>query len=80
MHLGVDQEGLIYASVVTEDHEQDPTQGPDLLGRVKQEIQRFVGDGIYDQDPVYEAVKKHSPRAIIIVPPRKGKLPSGAPS
>ena len=70
-HLGAVAHGLIYASVVTEDHEQDPSQVPDLLGQVKPEIQLFVGDGIYDQDPVYETVKKHSPGAIIIVPPRK---------
>ena len=77
MHLGVDQAGWIRASAVTEDHEQDPSQVPDLLGRVKQEIQRFVGDGIYDQDPVFEAVKRHSPGAIIIVPPRKDAAVSG---
>ncbi len=29
---------------------------PDLLDQVDREINRFVGDGIYDREPVYEAV------------------------
>ena len=50
------------ATKVTEGHEQDPSQVPDLLDQVDREINRFVGDGIYDQEPVYEAVAQHSPR------------------
>ncbi len=34
-----------------------------LLAQVDREIDRFVGDGIYDQEAVYEAVDHHSPRA-----------------
>jgi len=30
-----------------------------------------MGDGIYDQEAVYEAVGQHSPGAEVIVPPRK---------
>ena len=71
LHLGVDQEGWIHASAVTEDREQDPEQVPDLLGQVARDILTFVGDGIYDQGPVYDAVKRHSPGATIIVPLRK---------
>ena len=71
LHLGVDQEGWIRASAATQDHEQDPSQVPDLLDQVKEEIRRFVGDGIYDQDPVYEAVMRHSAGAIMTIPPRK---------
>jgi hypothetical protein len=32
---------------------------------------RFIGDGMYDQAPVYAAVARHSPGARVIVPPRK---------
>ena len=49
---------------------QDPSQVPDLLDQFDKEIDRFVGDGIYDQDPVYEAVERHSPGATLVVPPR----------
>ena len=78
LHLGVDSQGWIHAFEVTEDHEQDPSQVPYLLDQVEREIRRFVGDGIYDQDPVYEAVKRHSPGAFIIVPPRKDAAASSS--
>ena len=76
LHLGVDDNGMILASKVTEDHKQDPCQVPALLSQVKGEIKRFVGDGLYDQDPVYEAVKRHSPGAVIVIPPRNGAAAS----
>ena len=71
LHIGVNETGCILASKVTEGHEQDPSLLPDLLDEVDREIDRFVGDGIYDQEPVYEAVAHHSPGATVIVPPRK---------
>ena len=59
------------ASKVTEGSEQDPSQVPDLLNQVDREIDCFVGDGIYDREPVYEAVQQHSLGASMVVPPRK---------
>jgi hypothetical protein len=59
------------ASKVTEGCEQDPSQVPDLLDQIDREIECFVGDGIYDREPVYEAVQKHSSKASMVVPPRK---------
>jgi len=59
------------ASKVTDGHEQDPSQVPNLLTKVDREIDQFVGDGIYDQEAVYEAVDFYSPGAKVIVPPRK---------
>ena len=76
LHLGVDGEGWIHASKITDDHEQDPCQVPDLLDQVEREINSFVGDGIYDRDSVYEAVMRHSPLATLIVPPRKDAVVS----
>jgi hypothetical protein len=40
-------------------------------GSGDREIDRFVGDGIYDREPVYEAVQQHSSDATMVVPPRK---------
>jgi len=71
LHLGVDENGRILASKVTNGHEQDPSQVPSLLAQVNWVIDRFVGDGIYDQEAVYEAVGHHSPGAEVIVLPRK---------
>ena len=71
LHLGVDDEGCILASCVTDGHEQDPSQVPELLSQIDDEIGRFVADGIYDQEPVRTAVEDHSPGARVIIPPRK---------
>jgi hypothetical protein len=43
LHLGVDENG----------HEHDSSQVPRLLAQVDREIDRFVGDRIYDQEVVY---------------------------
>jgi hypothetical protein len=71
LHIGVDDQGDIIASTVTDGHEQDPSQVPALLSQVEREIARFIGDGIYDKDPVYAAVMDHSAGARVIIPPRK---------
>jgi hypothetical protein len=71
LHIGVDDQGQIIASTVSESNEQDPSQVPELLDQIEGEIDRFVADGIYDQQPVYAAVEDHSPGAQVIIPPRK---------
>jgi hypothetical protein len=71
LHIGVDAQGRIVASTVTASHEQDPSQVPALLSQVEHRIDRFIGDGIFDQAPVYTAVEHHSPGARVIIPPRK---------
>lgn len=62
LHIGVDDQGQIVASTVSESNEQDPSQVPELLDQIEGEIDRFVADRIYDQQPVYAAVEDHSPR------------------
>ena len=71
LHIGIDEQGEIVASTVSESHEQDPSQVSGLLEQIEGEIDRFVADGIYDQQPVYVAVEDHSPGAQVIIPPRK---------
>jgi Transposase DDE domain len=72
LHIGVDAQGHIVASTVTESHEQDPSHVPELLSQIERAIERFIGDGMYDdKDPVYAAVAQHSPGARVIIPPRK---------
>ncbi len=71
LHIGVDDQGWIIASTITDDHDQDPSQVPALLAQVDRELERFIGDGMYDQAPVYAAVEGHSPGARVIIPPRK---------
>jgi hypothetical protein len=71
LHIGVDTQGQIVASTVTESHEQDPSQVPALLSQIAHHIDRFIGDSIFDQAPVYKAIEHHSPGARVIIPPRK---------
>ena len=71
LHLGVDKNGWILASKVTDGHEHDPSQVPNLLIQLDREIDRFVGDSIYEQEAVYKAVDHHSPEAEVIIPPKK---------
>jgi transposase len=70
-HIGVDARGRIVASTVTESHAQDPSQVSALISQVKRDMARFIGDGIYDQAPVYAAVETQSPGARVIIPPRQ---------
>ena len=69
--IGVDSQGWIIASTVTDSHDQEPSHVPSLLAQVDRDIKRFIGDGIYDQEPVHAAVERHSPGAKVIMPPRK---------
>jgi hypothetical protein len=41
------------------------------LSQVDLRVDRFIGDGIFDQAPVYTAAENHSPGARVIIPPRK---------
>jgi hypothetical protein len=71
LHINVDDQGWISACAMTDSHEQDPSQVPVLLAQVDWEFDRFIGDGIYDQEPVYTTVEAHFPGASEIIPPRK---------
>jgi hypothetical protein len=44
------------------------------VAQVNQELDRFVADGMYDQEPVYAAVAQHSPTCWITISPRKNAV------
>jgi hypothetical protein len=76
LHIGVDAQGQILASTVTENHVPDPSHVPELLTQIARELERFIGDGMYDKEPVYTAVANHPPGARMIIPPRKDAVRS----
>ena len=39
-------------------------------------VASFAGDGAYDREDVYDAVAERHPEAAVVVPPRKGAVPS----
>jgi hypothetical protein len=80
LHIGVNAQGRIVDSTVTESHEQDPSQVPELLSQVDGVLDRFIGDGIFDQAPIYSAIENHSPGARIIITPRKDAVLSASAS
>jgi Transposase DDE domain len=71
LHMGVDKQGWIVASCVTESPEHDPSQVPALLAQVDLPIARFLGDGIFAHAPVYAAGEDPSPGARVSIPPRQ---------
>ena len=79
LHIGVDGEGFIVASVLSASGAGDAAQVPDLLDQVNEEIECFTGDGAYDTRGVYEAVVGHQDDPVkIVIPPRKGAATSEA--
>jgi len=77
-HIGVDDEGWIRTSLVTDGHTQDPRVVPELLEPLDVELKRFVADGIYDSSTVYRAIAEHQPGVPVdvVVPPRRNAVPS----
>ena len=54
----------------------DGCQVGQLLDQVTGPIASFTGDGAYDREDVQEAVAHRHPEAAVIVPPRRGAVPS----
>ena len=70
LHLAVNPDTHeIEAETLTENSCDDASQVDDLLDQATGKIDRFYGDGAYDQRKTYETLEKHHIRAII--PPRR---------
>ncbi len=72
LHLGVDAEGFVVASELTESGVDDASVGVAIIQRMGAVIDRFTADGAYDTRAVYEALL--ADRLLgptIVIPPRK---------
>lgn len=69
LHLAVDEKHQIIACELTTNSEGDPTTVPDLLSQFEHEFDKFLADGAYDSEKVYQTIKNKQPQAEIIVPP-----------
>ncbi len=77
LHVGMDAEGFVVATRLTESTVDDASVVPDLLEQVATPIERFTGDGAYDCTSVYEEIgKAGAPGVRVIVPPRRPATPS----
>jgi hypothetical protein len=79
LHLGVDAAtGQIEAVELTTNDVDDGSQVGPLLDQVEVPVASFTGDGAYDREDVYAAVAERHPEAAVVVPPRRGAVPSPA--
>jgi len=79
LHLGMDAgTGRIEAVELTTSEVDDGSRVGPLLDQVADPLASFTGDGAYDREDVYGAVAERHPEATVIVPPRRGAVPSEA--
>lgn len=72
LHLGVDDQGFIVASKLTNSGEDDATVGAAILKGIDDTIEQFTADGAYDTRAIYEALVAAGERGTtIVIPPRK---------
>ena len=79
MHLVVDADGgEIDACLLTGNAADDASQLPGLLEAIEGEIASVTADGVYDGEPVYQAIANHQldPTPNVIIPPRTSAVPS----
>ena len=56
LHLGIDGDGCIIASALTDSGEDDASVGISMLEQIEAAIGRFTADGAYDTRSMYEAL------------------------
>ncbi len=77
LHLGVDAEGFIVASQLTESGADDASVGVAMIERIEAPIDRFTADGAYDTRAIYGALlADRLLGTTIVIPPRKTASPS----
>ncbi len=72
LHVGANPEdGEIQAVLLTENSVSDDDAVEALLEQIEQQVAKFAADGAYDKRKVYNGLNAHSPKADILIPPRK---------
>ena len=68
--------GRIEAVELTGHDADDGSRVGPLLDQFEGAVASLTGDGAYDREDVYGAVAERHPEAAVVVPPRKGAVPS----
>jgi len=77
LHLGVDGDGFIVASSLTDSGIDDASVGVAMIKEGEARIGRFTADGAYDTTVIYQALATAGlPEVVIVVPPRRTASPS----
>lgn len=72
LHLGVDSDGFIVASQLTESSVDDSSVGVTMIKEGGADIGRFTADGAYDTTAIYEALAATgAPELNIVIPPKR---------
>jgi hypothetical protein len=69
--------GRIEAVELTTSEADDGSRVGPLLDQLEGAVASFTGDGAYHREDVYDAIAERHPEAAVVVPPRKGAVPSG---
>ena len=78
LHLGVDGDGFIVASALTESGDDDAVVGAELLEQLDVPVASFRADGAYDTRALYAALEAAGmPDIDIAIPPRRTASSSG---
>lgn len=75
LHIGVKENGVIVAEVVTDRGTDDATAVHDLLDQIEVDIERFTGDGAYYKWSVYAALAPGGTTVVTL--PAKTAVESG---
>jgi hypothetical protein len=79
LHLGLEAgTGRIEAVELTGHETDDGSRVGPLLDQVADPVASVTGDGAHDREDVYGAVADRHPEAAVVVPPRRGAMPSAA--
>ncbi len=80
LHLGVDGDGFIVASALTDSGVDDASVGVALIGQVGATIAHFTADGAYDTRAIYESLAANGGAVpnIVVPPKRTAKVDAGA--
>jgi IS5 family transposase len=72
LHLGVDGDGYIIASALTDRIADDGCVAISMLEQIKGSITRFTADGAYDSRPMYDALATaRATNLRVVIPPMK---------
>jgi len=72
LHLGVDANGFIVSSRLTESGAQDAPVGAEMIANLGRDIERFTSDGAYDTREMYSTLEaKGTPDLTIVIPPKR---------
>ena len=77
LHLGVDGDGFIVASSLTDSGIDDASVGVAMIKEGEASIGRFTADGAYDTTVIYQALATAGlPGIAVVIPPRRTASPS----